>query len=133
MEEDFSEYEIIFKSVQSGAIRTLIESLKEVLTDVNISFDNESMKIVTLDGTKVAVIHLKLVATSFVIYKCDRPEENPYKIGVCMASLHKLLKISGNNDTITMFVKKNDTSRLKIVIRNKNKKTKINSNLKFFN
>lgn len=126
MEEDYSQYQIIFKSVQSGAIRTLFEVLKEVLTDVNIAFDEKGMKIITLDGTRVAIVHLKLVAESFVVYKCNKP----CKIGVNMASLYKLVKSSGNNDTITMYVTNSDTSRLNIKVENKDKNSKIHSKLK---
>lgn len=126
MEEDYSEYRVIFKSVQSGAIRTLFEALKEVLTDVNISFDEKGMKIITLDGTRVAIVHLKLVAESFVVYKCNQP----CKVGVNMASLYKLLKTSGNNDTITMYVTNQDVSRLHIKVENKDKNSKIHSKLK---
>jgi|694.fasta_scaffold00964_12 proliferating cell nuclear antigen len=126
MDEDYSKYDIIFKSVQSGAIRTLFEALKEVLTDVNIDFNETGWKIITMDNTKVALVHLKLVADSFVLYKCN----NPCKIGICIASLYKLLKISGNNDIITMYVLKNDTSRLHIVIENKDKNTIVHSKLK---
>ena len=31
------QYDVMFRSVQSGAIRTLFEALKEVLVDVNIT------------------------------------------------------------------------------------------------
>ena len=33
-----SEYTVYFKTVQSSAIRTLVEALKEVLNDVNMTF-----------------------------------------------------------------------------------------------
>ena len=126
MEEDYSQYDIIFRSVQSGAIRTLFESLKEVLTDVNMEFDEHGMKITTLDHTKVAVVNLRLVAESFVVYKCN----TPCKLGVSMGNLFKLLKSSGNNDTITMYVLSNDSSKLNIKIENKDKNTLIHSKLK---
>ena len=42
--EDKSKYIINVKTVQSGAFRVLIESLKEILTDTNITFDKEGIK-----------------------------------------------------------------------------------------
>lgn len=126
MEEDYKQYNIIFKSVQSGAIKTLFEALKEVLTDVNIEFDEQGMKIQTMDGTKVAVVHLRLVAESFVLYRCNVP----CKLGICMSSLYRLLKPSGNDDTITMYVHSDDTARLHIKIENNKKNSIIHSQLK---
>lgn len=125
-EENYDDYDIIFKSVQSGAIRTLFEALKEILTDVNIEFDEQGLKITTLDNTRIAIIHLRLVAESFVVYKCN----TPCKIGVCLTSLYKLLKSSGNNDTITMYVLSKETSKLNIKIENSVKNTVIHSRLK---
>ena len=57
-----SEYTVYFKTVQSSAIRTLVEALKEVLNDVNMTFHENGIKIMAMDGTKVALVHLKLVA-----------------------------------------------------------------------
>jgi proliferating cell nuclear antigen len=126
MEENYDKYDIIFTSVQSGAIRTLFESLKEVLNDVNIAFTKDGMKIITVDGTKVAIIHLRLVKESFELFVCN----TPCKLGVNMHSLFKFLKSSGNNDTITMCVTKDDKTRLQIIIENSDKNTKITSKLK---
>ena len=44
-----SEYTVYFKTVQSSAIRTLIEALKEVLNDVNITFHENGIKIMAMD------------------------------------------------------------------------------------
>jgi proliferating cell nuclear antigen len=121
--------DIMFRSVQSGAIRTLFEALKEVLVDVNITFDEEGMKIMALDPSRVAVIHLKLVSKSFIHYECNKPR----KIGVNLSSLYKLIKLSGNNDVLTMFIESASSSyepKLHIIIENKNTNTKIHSKLK---
>ena len=40
-----SEYHLYIKTVQSQSIKILVESLKEVLTDVNLYFDNNGFKI----------------------------------------------------------------------------------------
>jgi hypothetical protein len=37
------------KTVQSGAFRTLIEALKEILTEANLEFDSQGIKIVAVD------------------------------------------------------------------------------------
>ena len=44
MNADKDKYIFIVKTVQSGAFRVLIESLKEILTDTNIIFDKTGLK-----------------------------------------------------------------------------------------
>lgn len=119
---DNLKYDVLFTSVQSGAIRTLFEALKEVLVDVNITFDEEGIKIAALDHARVALVHLKLVSESFVHYSCKKP----CKIGVPLGHLFKLIKLSGNSDVITMYV---NEGRLHIIMENKEKNTKIESEL----
>ena len=70
-----SEYTVYFKTVQSSAIRTLVEALKEVLNDVNMTFHENGIKIMAMDGTKVALVHLKLVASSFEEWICERTQQ----------------------------------------------------------
>lgn len=126
METNFSKYDFYIQTVQSGAIRTLFEALKEVLIDVNLTFDEHGIKIMTLDGTRIALVHLFLDSSKFVVYECNKPS----KIGVNMYSLFKLLKLAGNEDVITMYVSKNESSRLNIIIHNKIKNTRTHSKLK---
>ena len=123
---DQGKYSVYLKTVQSGAVRTLFEALKEVLNDVNVTFTAEGIRIMAMDGTKVALIHLKLVATSFEIYHCDHLQ----KAGVNMNSLFKLLKTIGTNDTLSMYISKNDSTRLGIKIENKDKNMQTESTLK---
>ena len=57
-----------FKTVQSHSLKTLFEVLKDILTDVNIIFDENGIKIMAMDGNHVALIHLKLEADNFESY-----------------------------------------------------------------
>jgi proliferating cell nuclear antigen len=124
-------YAVHFKTVQSNAIKTLVESLKDILNDVNIKFNEEGIQIITIDGKHIAIVHLKLVAEHFEYFYCERTSDQaPFEIGINMKSLYTLLKTIGNNDIITMFVEKNDTTKLHIVIENKDKKTKDISKLR---
>lgn len=110
---------MFFKTVQSNAFKTLFEVLKEILHDVNIAFDKDGMKIMTVDGHHVALVHLKLDAASFEAYDCP----NPMKIGINMNNLYKLLKVAGNQDTISFSIQDQDASELAILIENLEKKT----------
>lgn len=114
------------KTVQSNAIRILFESLKDILTDVNLQISSNGIKIMAMDGSKVAVIHLKLDANKFEIFKCQKP----MKAGINMSSLHKILKSIKNNDVINFYIKENESTNLNIKIENTEKRTQIISVIK---
>ena len=106
-----------FKTVQSNALRTLIEVLKDVLNDINIVFDHSGIKIMAMDGSHVALIHMKLDADKFEYYKCDEK----LNVGVCMSSWFKLMKTVSNNDTVGMFIDDQNRNELGIKIENADK------------
>ena len=54
------EYIFELKTVQSSAVRILVEALKEILTDANIELDTQGIKIMTMDPTHTVLVHLKL-------------------------------------------------------------------------
>lgn len=112
-------------TVQSSAIRILFESLKDVLTDVNIHANSQGIKIMSMDGSKSAIVHVKLLASQFEKFECS----TPIVMGVNMLSLFKILKSIKNNDVISFLVTE-DTTKLIIKIQNKEKQTEIISKLK---
>lgn len=119
------DYILYITTVQSNAIRVLIESLKDILTDVNMHINNQGIKIISMDGSKSAIIHLKLLASQFEVFNC-KEEMN---IGINMLSLFKILKSIKNNDVISFYIEK-DTTKLNIKLENKEKNTEIVSTLK---
>ena len=88
------------KTVQSNAIRILFEALKDILTDVNLQFSDEGIKIISMDGSKQAVINLKLDASKFEKFYC----KSPMRAGLNMTSLYKIIKSVKNSDIITMYI-----------------------------
>lgn len=112
-------------TVQSSAIRILFESLKDVLTDVNIHANSQGIKIMSMDGSKSAIVHVKLLASQFEKFDCS----TPIVMGVNMLSLFKILKSIKSNDVISFLVTE-DTTKLIIKIQNKEKQTEIISTLK---
>jgi proliferating cell nuclear antigen len=115
-----------FQTVQSHSLKTLFEVLKDVLTDVNIIFDQTGIKIMAMDGNHVALIHLKLEAENFEYFYCKQKT----MIGVCMMSIHKLMKTISNSDTVTMYMDTTNTDLLHISIRNSEKNSITNFSLK---
>lgn len=102
------------KTMQASTFKQVIDSLKEILMDVNLEFDETGMKIVALDNTHVVLVHLKLDAEKFEVYHCEKK----LYVGINMLKLHMLIKTIGNNDMLTLYVEKNDPNHLGIRIEN---------------
>ena len=113
-------------TVQANAVRILVESLKDIINDVNIKFYKDSIKIISVDGSKNAIVFLKLDKEKFEKFEV---QEN-FTAGLNMTSLFKIIKCMKNNDSIRFFINKNTNTKLNIQIENKEKKTIINSNMK---
>jgi len=79
----------------------------------------------SMDGSKSAIVHVKLLASQFEKFECP----TPIVMGVNMLSLFKILKSIKNNDVISFLVTE-DTTKLIIKIQNKEKQTEIISTLK---
>ena len=111
------------KTIQVSPFKTLIESLKDILADVNIEFNEEGMKIITMDSTQTILVHLKLEASNFEYYYC----KNKIFVGVNMNNLFKIIKTLTINDSLTFFMEEADENTLGISIVNgdKNRKTTI--------
>ena len=118
---DVKDNECLFniQTVQSGAFRVLIEALKEILTDTNIIIDKTGLKLIATDNSKIVLIHMKLQSENFEHYFC----EDKIKIGINMNNLFKLIKVMGNNDILSIYLKKNETNKLGIQINNEVKNT----------
>lgn len=105
------------KTVQSGAFRVLIEALKEILTEANIVFDENGLKIMAMDSSHTVLVHLKLDACKFEKYIC----ESRCVVGVSMINFFKLIKTMTNNDSLTLFIDSDDPNTLGIKIENGDK------------
>lgn len=107
------------KTMQSTAIKVLVEALKELLADTVIEVDPSGLKIVTMDNSRVVLVHLRLEAKRFEVFHCDTNRI----LGVNMLNLYKIMKTVGNNDTLTIFMESGDLNRLGISIQNADKNT----------
>jgi proliferating cell nuclear antigen len=121
-----NEYTLYIKTVQSHSIKILIESLKEVLTDINLYFDTNGLKIMTMDNARVALVYVRLIKENFEEFHCD----SKTMCGINMIYLFKLLKTVGNNDVLTLFIRNSTPNELGIRIDNKDKNTLTESYLK---
>ena len=83
------------QTVQSNVIKILCDVLKETLNDVNLIFDKSGLKVMAMDGSHVALVHLKLHASNFEYYSCA---EEKIHVGLNMSNLYKLIKTVTNNE-----------------------------------
>ena len=60
-----SNHIVDIKTVQSSAIKILVESLKEILTDANLIIDENGIKLIAMDSTHSVLVYLKLDADKF--------------------------------------------------------------------
>lgn len=118
-------YTLEIKTVQSSAFRILIEALKEILTDANLEFDDTGMKIMAMDSTHTVLVHLKLESKNFEHYQCSKK----IIVGVNMLNFFKLIKIMGNNETLTLYIESDNESMMGIKIENSEKNTMTNFKL----
>lgn len=110
---------LYLKSVQGSALKSLFEVLREVLHDVNLKFNDQGMKIMTVDGSRVALVYARLNAESFEQYYC----EGTLNLGVNLSHMHKLIKSSSNHDTITLYVLRSRTEELGIEVAQPEKRS----------
>ena len=116
---DISECSLFAKTNQSAALKTLFDTLKDLLEDVCLEFDHDGLRLVSPDSTHIAVIHLKLDAANFEEFAC----KEPLAVGVNITRLYKLLKSVSNSDTITLFVDASDTANLGIRVENSERRS----------
>lgn len=96
---------LTIRSVAISAIKNLISSIKDILTDATITFTAEGMKILNFDKTHTIFVNVNLYANRFEEFEC---KEN--KIIIC-ANTHHLFKVistMSNDDVLTIYIDKSD-------------------------
>jgi len=117
--ESSSKYCMEIRTMQANAFKVLIEALKELLTDTAIQVSPSGFKIVTMDNSRVVLVHLKLDASGFEHFYCD----GTIVLGVNMLNLYKIIKTVNSYDTLTLFVTRDNVNQLGIRIDKQEKDT----------
>ena len=109
---------IDLKTVQTNSIKNLFESLKEILTDVNIEFSKQGMKIISMDSpTQTILVHLRLEHDKFEYYYC----KEKIVIGLNLPNFFKIIRTITNNDTLSLYIKQDNQNLIGIKIENSEK------------
>ena len=110
-------YLVNIETGQSGNIKKLFDCLSVILGDVNITFDKNGIKILTMDGTKVVLIHMRIMADKLETYYCKRT----FTTGINLSGVHKLLKVASDSDVIALRIFERDPHKLHIILSNQEK------------
>ena len=121
-----NEHVLILHSVQSAALRFLIESLNGIVQDVNFVFDSSGGRLCCMDGQRSALVFAALDGAQFEEYHCA----SQVVLGLNMNSLFKLLKTASNSDVLTMSLKDSCRHQLHICLVNKEKNSTVRSMLR---
>jgi proliferating cell nuclear antigen len=106
---------MFLKTIQATAIKSLLEVLKDIITDVNVYFDSTGMKIIAFDVARVTLVHVKLSSENFEEYSCQKD----VILGINVVNTFKLLKSISNTDILTVT---HDQENLIITVSNDGKK-----------
>jgi proliferating cell nuclear antigen len=96
---------LTIKTVQIAPFRTVMTALKDILIETNISFQQDGIKIISMDKSHTVLAHLFLPAENFEFFECKKDK---IIIGVNMFHLFKLINAIENDDTLIMYIENND-------------------------
>ena len=80
-------------------------ALKDILLETNITFKPDGIRIINMDKSHTILAHLFLGAQNFEFYECTKEK---IIIGVNMFHLFKLINSIDNDDTLTIYIEKDD-------------------------
>jgi proliferating cell nuclear antigen PCNA len=105
-------YKCYLKTSKTNDIKTIFDSMKELVRDVNMVFTPEGLMIKEIDDQDSVMVYLFL--DNLGGYFC--PET--VKIGISIPNFSKLLKNIGNSLTVCLYIEKDDQCALNMEIDN---------------
>lgn len=92
---------------ECSLFRKIIDSLKELVKMVNIEVNSKGLSIQAMDSCHVALVSLLLKEKAFNGgYSCHKP----LTLGLTIENVAKILKIAGNDDSLTLQCEDEPTS-----------------------
>lgn len=86
------------KLYDGSILKKIVESIKDVVNNVNIEVNREGMSFQAMDLSHVALVTLSLKADGFQEFKAHKV----HCLGIKLQNLHKILKCANANDIITL-------------------------------
>ena len=114
-----SDYKVKILTIQTQIFKILIDSLKDVVKDVNLSFDKKGISLITTNQINSLLIKMRIKRESLEFYECKIKDNEKYKIGINMTCFFKIMKTANNDDTLTLYIENDDKTKLNIKLENK--------------
>ncbi|RPD52935.1 proliferating cell nuclear antigen [Lentinus tigrinus ALCF2SS1-7] len=86
------------KLSEAALLKRLLDAVKELVSDANFECNEEGITLQAMDNSHVALVAVKLEASGFKRYRCDRS----IPLGVNLGSLTKVLKCAKDDDILTL-------------------------------
>ncbi|KAF8817925.1 proliferating cell nuclear antigen PCna2 [Cardiosporidium cionae] len=90
-------------SIPGLLLKRLLESLKDICTDVNLECNQQGISMQAMDNSHVALVHLQLPVEFFAEYRCD----HGCILGINIPHMLKVLNIVKENSEV--FLSKSDS------------------------
>jgi len=103
-------------------LKKLIESIKDLVSDINLDITASRISLQAMDSSHVALVTLNLSSDGFEEYRCDK---SSLTLGLSVSNLSKIMKCGGNDDSITLSAD-DEPSSLNIKFENISKKILFN-------
>lgn len=99
---------------RAGLLKKIIDSIIALVQEVNFDCTPNGIALQAMDPAYVSLITILLRSDGFSHYRCDRS----LSLGVNLESLQKVLKVAGNDDTLTLRAE-DDGESLTLLFENK--------------
>lgn len=100
---------------RAGLLKKIIDSIL-IVQQVNFDCTPSGIALQAMDPAYVSLITILLRSDGFTHYRCDRS----ISLGVNLESLQKVLKVAGNDDSLTLKAD-DDGDSLTLLFENKSK------------
>lgn len=90
---------MFLRTVQCSALRNLFESLRDVLIECCLVFDETSVRCLQIDNRNCVIVSLRLNASSFEKYECTH---GPVHVGLNLTNISRLIRGLGQSDALSM-------------------------------
>ena len=97
-------------------LKESIAIISELVNEATFKINAQGIELVAMDPANVAMVIFKLLASSFVEYKVDKPQE----LAINLSNLKQVLRRAKPNDAITLELEEN---KLKITFKSNTTRT----------
>lgn len=101
-------------TVQGPNFCKMLDNVKNLSTQVNVSFSPEGMEMATLDPSHIAMVKVLIKASAFETYECKRE----IVIAANMAAWHFYVHNSSNHDVLEMSLADQTPDTMRISLSN---------------